>query len=203
VILNENIFKSKGENIPPILANDPDLIKNNDLVHKYFSGNINKILNLTNNTNSIIENKIREIELIYLELYNIGKTIKSEKLVKIIESSLAREYYDSYWKETRSQTNDFDNLREPLKFLHHIPKIIESLQSDFLKEQYEYFKSLGIKMLDPEGNPEIIYKLSRPLIAEEKETLSNKLRSGNYKYVWVNYDMGKTNDYIYNTKKHN
>lgn len=182
--INENIFQSKSES-SSIISNLPEVKKNNELVHKYFGGDVSKVLNLmpSEDLKEIVENSIQDIEKKYIELYKLGKDINSENIINTIDNTLSREFYNSYMRRNESQSNHFDNLRKSLDYLWGYGHSIDFLHSATLKSTFDNFKKIGIQMIDPKPDGKVFScQLSPPAPDDQMAKIADTVNNIDPKY---------------------
>jgi hypothetical protein len=161
-------FLSKSEKVSNLINELPEVIENNKLVHKYYSGDVSKILNLipSDDIKKIVNNAIRDLEEKYIELYTLGKNINSEEIINPINSIMSREF--SYMSRTESMPNHFDNLRKSLNYLGNYGECIDFLQSQTLKTTYEVFKKIGVQLINPKKDGKVINCLLSTRVPDEQ-----------------------------------
>jgi len=182
----DDILKPKIGDPNILLKELSDIKTNNERVKYLFEGDISNLLNLSSNSNKFILSKINEIEQKYLELYQISKLLRKNKLTENL-NYFFNKYSDDPMGSRYGKIwigNHFDHIKDSLGY-NNYNDTIKLLNSNYFDIIKKYLDKLGIKMINPKlDNNIIIPELTKTINTDTQEKLY-KLLKNNSPYLFI------------------
>jgi len=172
------ILKPKMLSPEVLEKNFPDLKRNNERVHKFFSGNLEKVLNMSEHLEEFYTKAIREIEEKYLELYQIAKMLDNKQMITFLDSFFDTSYFDPIGRERRHNGNHFSWFKDKINF-YNKEEGAKFLNTNFYDIVKEHLDKLNVKMINPEFTVNrglICCYLDKNITMEQAESLNVVLK---------------------------